>query len=133
MAYIMCCGVGRRLGSSSAQIECSNESSKQQIGASPARRATGLAETARAGRWVSMELVPTENPRYFHYLKQGDLQAKFPSFNLCITAVLLYQYRHCRRPPWQKRKICDRHHSTRAPTQTLVGMPCSGYCGFRRL
>ena len=124
----MCCGVGRRLGSSSAQIECSNESSKQQIGASPARRATGLAETARAGRWVSREFVLTENTRYFHYLKQGDLQAKFPRFNMCITAVLLYQYRHCRRPPWQKRNICDYHHSTRALTQTLVGMPCSDQC-----
>ena len=59
---------------------------------------------------------------------KGDLQEKFPRFNMCITAVLLYQYRHCRRPPWQKRNICDYHHSTRALTQTLVGMPCSDQC-----
>ena len=39
--------------------------------------------------------VPTENPRFFHYLEQSDLQEKFPMFNnMRITAVLLYQYRH---------------------------------------
>ena len=37
---------------------------------------------------------------------KGDLQEKFPRFkNMCITAVLLYQYRHCGRPPWEKREI----------------------------
>ena len=47
-------------------------------GASHARRAAGLAETAGAGRWVSSEPVATENPGRFHYLEQGDLQQKFP-------------------------------------------------------
>ena len=90
----LCCGVGWRFRSSRAQIECSNESSGQHtasVGASHTRRATGLAETAGAGRWVSSESVPTENPRSFHYLQQGDLQEKFPRFNMRIAAVLLYQ------------------------------------------
>ena len=67
----MCCGVGGRLGSSSAQIDGSNESSGQHAvieGASYARRATELAETAGAGRWVSSQSVPTENPGRLHYL-----------------------------------------------------------------
>ena len=34
---------------------------------SHARRATGLAKTAGAGRWVWSESVPTENPRRFHF------------------------------------------------------------------
>ena len=38
-------------------------------------------ETAGAGRWVWSESVPTENPRRFHYLEQGDLQEKLSSFN----------------------------------------------------
>ena len=64
-------------------------------GASHARRAAGLAETAGAGWWVSSKSVPTENPRRFHYLEQSDLQEKFSMFsNMCITAVLQYQYRH---------------------------------------
>ena len=110
-------GVGSRLGSSSAEIECSNESSGQHTAgecAFHARRATGLfAETARARRWVSSELVLTENPGRFLYLEQDDLQEKFPRFNnTCITAVLLYQYRHyCRRPPWEKRKKRDYDHT----------------------
>ena len=80
-------------------------------------------QTGGAGRWVSSESVPTENPRRFHYLEQGDLQEKFPRFNnMCVTAVLLYQYRHCRRPPWEKRKIRDYDHSTRTLTQTLIGI-----------
>ena len=128
----VCCGVGWRLGSSSAQIECSNESSGQHTaseGASHARRATGLAETAGAGRWVSSESVPTENPRRFHYLEQGDLQEKFPRFNnMCVTAVLLYQYRHCRRPPWEKRKIRDYDHSTLTLTLTLIGTLWGDQC-----
>ena len=54
----------------------------------------GLAETAGARRWVSSELVLTENPGRFHYLEQSDLQEKFSMFNMCFTAVLVYQYRH---------------------------------------
>ena len=38
-------------------------------------------ETAGAGRWVWSESVPTENPRRFQYLEQGDLQEKLSSFN----------------------------------------------------
>ena len=58
-------------------------------------------QTAGARRWVSSELVPTENPGRSRYIEQGDLQDMFPRFNMCITAVLLYQYRPCcRRPPW---------------------------------
>ena len=48
---------------------------------SRARRATGIAKTAGAGRWVWSESVPTENPRCFHYLDQGILQEKLSSFN----------------------------------------------------
>ena len=48
---------------------------------------TGVAGTAGARRWVSSDLVPTENPGRIHYLEQGDLQEKFPRFNL--TCVLL--------------------------------------------
>ena len=33
-------------------------------------------------------------------------------FKMCITDVLLYQYRYCRRPPWEKREIRDYDHST---------------------
>ena len=92
----MCCGVGLGLECSSAEIECSNERSGQHTAsecASRARRATGLAETAGAGRWVPSESVPTETPGIFHYLAQGDLRGKLPRFNsMCITAVLLYQY-----------------------------------------
>ena len=81
-----------------------------------ARRAPGLAERAGARRWVSNELVPTENPRRFHYLRQDDLQEKFPRFNVCITAVLLYQYSHyCRRPPWEKRKMHGYDHTRPKP------------------
>ena len=79
----------------------------QREGASHEGRATGTAETAGAGRWVSSESVPTENPRRFHYLEQSDLQEKLSRFdNMCITAILLYQHtsRRCRRPPWKKRK-----------------------------
>ena len=92
MTYVYS-GVGGRLGSSSAQIECSNENSGQHTaieGASHARRATGLAETAGAGWWVSSKSVPTEYPSCFHYLEQSDLQEKSSMFNnMCIT-VLLY-------------------------------------------
>ena len=111
----VCCGVGSRLESSSAEIGCSNESSGHHTASectSHARRVTGLADTAGARQWVSSELVPTENPGRFHYLQQGDLQENFPRFNMCISPVLLYQYRHyCRQPPWEKRKIRD--HDTR--------------------
>ena len=85
------------------KIECSNESSGQYTAsevASHARQATGLAETAGAGRWVSTESVPTKNPSHFHYLEHGDLQEKFSRFdNMCVAAELLYEYRRCRRPP----------------------------------
>ena len=48
----------------------------------------------RDGRWRGKS-VPTENPRCFHYFEQSDRQEKFSMFNImCITAVLLYQYRH---------------------------------------
>ena len=76
----VCFEVGRRLGSTSAQIKCSNESSEQHSaseGAFHARRATGLEETAGARQWVSNDSIPTENPRRFHYFEQGDLQEKF--------------------------------------------------------
>ena len=98
-------------------------------GASQPRRATGFAETAGAGRWVSSESVPTQNPRHFHYLEQGYLQEKFPRFNnMCIIAVLLYQCRHCRRLPWEKRKIRDCDHSTLTLTQTPIGMLWGDQC-----
>ena len=126
------CGVGWRLGSAGAEIECSNESSGQHTaseGVSRARRATELAETAGAGRWVSSESVPTENPRRFQYLEHDDLQENFPRFNnMCTTAVLLCQYRHCRRPPWEKRKIRDYDRSTRTLTQILIGMLWCDQC-----
>ena len=86
------------------KLECSNESSGQHTaseGASHARQATGLADIAGAGRWVSSESIPTENPRRFHYLEQGDFQENFSSFNntflyICtrVTTVLRYEYRH---------------------------------------
>ena len=56
---------------------------------------------------------------------------KFSMFNnMCITAVLLYQYtgRHCRRPPWEKRKIHDCDHSTRTLTLTLIGTLWGDQC-----
>ena len=104
----VCCGVGGRLASSNADIESLNESSGQYTSskcASRARRVTGLAETAGARRWVSSELVPTENPGRFHYLEQGDLQEMFQG----LTCVLLLYCRipgryYCRRPSWEKRK-----------------------------
>ena len=66
---------------------------------------------------------------FFHILEHFDLQEKFPSFdNMCITAVLLYQYRHCRPSPWEKRKIRDYDRSTRTLTHTLTGMPWGGQC-----
>ena len=115
------------------KLECSNESSGQHTaseGASHARQATGLADTAGAGRWVSSESVPTENPRRFHYWEQGNLQQQLPMLNIvCITAVLVHQYRHCRRPPWAKRKMRDYDHSTtRTPTKTLIGMVRGDQC-----
>ena len=122
MTYV-CFGFGWRLGSSSAQIERSNESSGQQNAsedASHARQATGIAETAGAGRWVSTESVPTENSRRFHYLEQGDLKKSSQGLTTRIAAVLLYQYTHCRRPPWKKRKIRYFDHSTRTVTLTLT-------------
>ena len=70
-----------RLGSSTAQIECSNENSGQHTAsevASHARQATGLAETAGTGRWVSSESVPAENPRRVHYLEQKEILKKVP-------------------------------------------------------
>ena len=86
-------------------------------------------QTGGAGRWVSSESVPTENPRRFHYLEQGDLQEKFPRFNnMCVTAVLLYQYRRCRPLPWEKRQICDNDHSTRTLIHTLIGMLWGDQC-----
>ena len=51
------------------KLECSKESSGQHTaseGVSQSRRATGLAETTGAGRWVWSESGPTENPRRFH-------------------------------------------------------------------
>ena len=63
----------------------------------------GSQRTAGAGRWVSSKSVPTENQRRVHYLEQGDLQTRFSRFiNMFITAVLLYQYKSCQRPPWEK-------------------------------
>ena len=50
-------------------------------GAPHARRATGFADTAWAGRRVSSETVPTETPRNYHYFEEGDLQEMFPRFN----------------------------------------------------
>ena len=120
----VCCGVGWRLGSSSAEIECSNESSGQHTAsecASHPRRTTGLAETAGARRWVSSKLVSTEKPERLHYLEQGDLHEKFPRFNnIYYCCTLLYQYRHCRRPPWEKRKIRYYDHLTLTLTLTLT-------------
>ena len=85
-----------RAPKSSAQTKISRQHTASE-GASHARRATGLAETAGAG-WVSSKSVPTENPRCFHYLEQSDRQEKFSMFQqdvyyCCIAAVLLYQYR----------------------------------------
>ena len=55
-------------------------------------------------------------PGAFSLLEQGDLQEKFLRFNMCITTVLLYQYRHyCRRPPWEKWKIRDHDHTRPEP------------------
>ena len=81
-----------RLGSSTAQIECSNENSGQHTAsevASHARQATGLAETAGTGRWVSSESVPTENPRRFHYLEDKAIFMK-SSQGSTTCVVLLY-------------------------------------------
>ena len=77
------------------KLECSNESPGQQTasdGASHARRATGLAETAGAGRKVSSETVATENPRGRRYLEQGHLQETFPRFNnmYCCTSIYIF-------------------------------------------
>ena len=66
------------------KLECSNESSWQHTAseaASYSRRATGLADTAGAERWMWSESVPMENPTPFDYLEQGDLKEKFSSFN----------------------------------------------------
>ena len=54
---------------------------------SPQTKASGSTprakarKTAGAGRWVWNESVPTENPRRFQNLEQGDLEEKFKSFN----------------------------------------------------
>ena len=73
--------------------------------ASHARQATGLAETAGAGRWVSSESVPTENPRRFHNLEQMAIfKKRSQGLTTCISALLLYQYRHCGRPQWKNEK-----------------------------
>ena len=77
------------------KLECTKESPRKNAtsdGASHARRATGLAETAGARRRVSSETAPTENPRRYNYLEQGDLQEKFPRLNnilahYCCIAV----------------------------------------------
>ena len=129
----VCCGLGWRFGSSSAEIECSNESSGQHTGsecASDARRATGLAETAGARRWVSSELSPTVYPGRFQCLEQGDLQEKLQMFNnMCITAVLLYHSIDIvdgRRG--KKRKIRDYDCSTRTLTLTLIGTLWGDQC-----
>ena len=52
----------------------------QREGASHEGRATGTAETAGAGRWVSSESIPTENPGRSHYLEKRNLQEKFLRF-----------------------------------------------------
>ena len=90
------------------KIESSNESSGQYTAsevASHARQATGLAETAGAGRWVSSESVPTKNPRRFHHLEQMAIfKKRSQGLTTCISALLLYQYRHCGRPQWKNEK-----------------------------
>ena len=52
------------------KLECSRESLGQHTasdGASHVRQATGHAEAAGAGRSVSSETVPAENPRRYQY------------------------------------------------------------------
>ena len=127
----MCCGVGGRLASSNADIESLNESSGQYTSskcASRARRVTGLAETAGARRWVSSELVPTENPGRFHYLEQGDLQEMFQGLTCVLLLYCCTSRHHCRRPPWEKRKIRDMTTVDPNPTQTLIGMLWGDEC-----
>ena len=73
------------------KIECSNESSGQYTAsevASHARQATGLAETAGAGRWVSSESVTMENPRRFHNLEHKEIFKKSSQGLTCV--LLLY-------------------------------------------
>ena len=54
---------------------------------------------------------------------------KIPKFNnMCATTVLLYQYRHCRRPPWEKQKVRDNDHPTRTLTLTLIGKLLGDQC-----
>ena len=82
----------------------------------PTAQATRLAETAGAGRGVSSESVPTENPRPFHNLEQKAIFKKISQGSTCV--LLLYccttvVYRPFGRPPWEKRKIRDYDHSTR--------------------
>ena len=82
-----------------------------------------------AGRRMSSEFVPTEGSRRFHYFDQGGPPETFLRFNdMCITAAMLYQYRHCGRPPWGKRKTRDYDHSSRTRTQSLVGMLVGDQC-----
>ena len=96
----------------------------------PRKRATGLAETAGAQRWVSSELVPAENPGRFHCLEQGDLQETFTRFNMCITAVycctsidIIIDGRRRKNEKYVIMTTLDPN-----PTQTLIGMLWGDQC-----
>ena len=60
----------------------------------PGNTPQAKARPTQDGQHTASKSVPTENPRCFHHLEQSDLQEKFSMFNMCFTAVLVYQYRH---------------------------------------
>ena len=71
---------------------------------------------------VGVERIGSDGkPEVFSLFRARPSSRKFPRFNnMCITSVLLYQYRHCRRPPREKRKERDYDHSTRTLILTLI-------------
>ena len=71
---------------------------------------------------VGVERIGSDGkPEVFSLFRARPSSRKFPRFNnMCITSVLLYQYRHCRRPPREKRKKRDYDHSTRTLILTLI-------------
>ena len=117
-------GVSLRLGSSSAQIKCmhdicrfwrwlttwklerSNRVLKRKLRAThrgrsrvPRQTGDGACKDSGSGA-VGVERICSDGKpeALSSFRAKGDLQEKFPRFNMCITAVLLYQYKH-RRPP----------------------------------
>ena len=95
------------------KLECSNRVLKRKLRAThrersrvPRQIGDGACRDSGNGA-VGVERIGSDGkPEAFSQFKaKGDHQEKFPRFkNMCITAVLLYQYKHCGRPPWENEK-----------------------------